>query len=191
MIFLDGPFERHHITERIAARRKAIALRLLERFAETFGMIEYDLLWDVSTINSQAWRSGSKRRVTLFGGLVRHPVMTVSGIGLVLAHETGHHLGGLPLDPALRWPTWQGQADFWAASQGMPAVFASAARRHTLRGAKQIASLHEEFEEDEPDITPGERSEVFRAGAMGEAGPACLQAAFRRVLMETEADGHP
>ena len=31
--------------------------------------------------------------------------------------------GGTPLDPALRWPTWQGQADYWAASEGMPRVF--------------------------------------------------------------------
>jgi hypothetical protein len=57
--------------------------------------------------------------------------------------------GGPPLDPDLRWPTWQGQADYWAASEGMPIVFGPDAFRLTLKGAKEIAALHKEFSSEE------------------------------------------
>jgi hypothetical protein len=164
--------------------RKMAALSLINRFAEVFDEVEYELLWDVPIINAQAWYLRERRRVTVYGGLARHPRITASGFALILAHETGHHLGGKPLDPDLRWPTWQGQADFWAAVEGMPRVFGSKARQMTLRGAKQIAALHAEFcaEGDEPDISAVERTAIFRAGARGEAAPAVLQAAFQRML---------
>ncbi|MCA1456707.1 hypothetical protein I6F35_26410 [Bradyrhizobium sp. BRP22] len=164
--------------------RKVVALSLIKRFAEVFDEIEYELLWDVPIINAQASRLRESRRVTVYGGLARHPSITASGLALILAHETGHHLGGRPLDPDLRWPTWQGQADFWAAAQGMPKVFGWKACKMTLRGAKQIADLHAEFcaEGDEPDISAAERTAIFRAGALGEAAPTVLQAAFHRLL---------
>ena len=59
--------------------------------------IDYDLLWENQTINAQAWILGDSRHVTVCGGLVRHPAMTACGIALMLAHETGHHLGGPPV----------------------------------------------------------------------------------------------
>jgi hypothetical protein len=190
MSFLGGPTEHHKWSKRAQQRRKATALHLIDQFASAFSAVEYDLLWDAPTVNAQAWRLGSVQRVTVYGGLARHPAITTCGLALMLAHETGHHLGGPPLDPDLRWPTWQGQADYWAATQGMPKVFGRSARRLTLRGAKQIAALHSEFsnEEDEPDITPMERSAIFRAGALGEVAPACLQTAFERMLRERTLD---
>ncbi len=104
----------------------------------------------------------------------------------LLAHETAHHLGGPPHDPDLRWPTWQGQADYWAASEGMPKIFGPAARGLTLRGAKQIASLHAEFSEidSEPDISAQERSAIFSAGANGENISALMEELFNRMLAE-------
>src|ERR1700682_2119819 len=158
MSFLDWPVEQEILSERTQKRRRAIAVRLIERFASTYSAIEYDLFWESSIINAQAWRLGSRRRVTIYGGVVRHPAITASGIAVMLAHETGHHLGGPSLDPDLRWPSWQGQADFWAASTGMPQVFGGEATRLTLRGAKQIVSLHAELSktDGEADISAEE-----------------------------------
>jgi hypothetical protein len=186
MTFLDWPIEQETLSKRAQQRRKAIAVRLIDQFAGTFSEIEYDLFWDSSIINAQAWRLGSRQRVTIYGGLVRHPAITASGVALMLAHETGHHLGGPPLDPDLRWPTWQGQADYWAASQGMPKVFGQEAARLTLRGAKQIDAVHAEFSkiDSEPDISPQERLIIFLAGAHGKCIPTFLQESFNRMLEE-------
>ena len=180
--FLGWPVEHGALSEQARRRRKATALRIMKGFADTFFGVEYDLLWENPTINAQAWRFAEQRHVTICGGLVRHPAITASGIALMLAHETGHHLGGPPLDPDLRYLTWQGQADYWAAKEGMPKVFGDKARRITLQGAREIAALHAEFQDDQPDISANDRSAIFCAGALGESPPACFYEAFDRLI---------
>jgi hypothetical protein len=184
MSFLGWPVEHRALSEPTRRRRKATANQIMRRFAETFVDIEYDLLWDDPTINAQAWLFAERRHVTVYGGLVRHPAMTACGIALMLAHETGHHLGAPPLDPDYRLLIWQGQADYWAAKEGMPKVFGQYARRYTLRGAREIAAVYCEFRDadGEPDISASNRSAIFRAGALGEAPPRCLNEAFERHL---------
>jgi hypothetical protein len=184
MSFFDWPVEDCQPSEGAQKRRRRTAARLIRQFASAFQEIEYELFWEVPLINAQAWCFGRCRRVRVYGGLVRHSSMTACGLSLMLAHETGHHLGGPPLDPDLRWPTWQGQADYWAATEGMPKVFGDAARRLTLRGANEIVALHRDFSGDEADVTPDERLAIFRAGALGETAPSCLQAAFDRMIKE-------
>ncbi len=186
MTFLDWPTEQEVLSRRARQRRRAIAVRLIDQFADTFSDIQYDLFWESSFVNAQAWRSGSQRRVTVYGGLVRHPAITAPGLALMLAHETGHHLGGAPRDPDLRWAAWQGQADFWAASTGMAKVFGHEAARLTIRGARQIAALHAAFSEidGEPDIPAQERSAIFLAGAQGKSIAAFLEQSFNRMLQE-------
>jgi hypothetical protein len=106
-------------------------------------------------------------------------------LALMLAHETGHHLGGLPRDPAMPWLTWQGQADYWAASVGMPQIWGARARAATLRAARELLELHEAFErkldDDEPDLTADCRYRIWCAGAQGEGMPECALGAFVRT----------
>jgi hypothetical protein len=182
MSFLNWPAEKSALTLRQRQTRHRMMLGLLESFGGAFPSITYELLWESSSINAQAWRLGPTRYVRVYGGLARHPAMKRSGLALMLAHETGHHLGGLPSDPAMPLMTWQGQADFWAASVGMPTVWGPRARSMTFRGAGQILALHLSFESDadcdEPDLSPECRQEIFRAGASGEQLPASAQEAY-------------
>jgi Zn-dependent protease with chaperone function len=185
MTFLDWPVEQEDIRVR-EWRRKHLADNLLALFERIFPSIHYDLLWDSPTINAQAWRMGTKRYVRIYGGLVRHHSLTRAGIALSFAHETGHHLAGPPFDPAMRWMTWQGQADFWAASVAMPHVFGAEARKLTIRGAHELLALHQnlysEAEDDEPDLSPDCRFRIFKAGASGASLPDCAKAEYQECF---------
>lgn len=163
-----------------------VAKHLLVLFGKAFPQISYDLLWQSPTINAQAWRDGSFRHVTVYGGLARCSTLSRSGLALTIAHETGHHLGGLPRDLHMPWMTWQGQADYWAARTAMPLVFGSQARAMTLRGAREILKLHEEvlplLDADEPDMSAQCRYNIFCAGAVGTEIPACARAEYQQCF---------
>jgi hypothetical protein len=176
----DGPRKE----DSSSSPRRIMALDLLSMFARAFPEITYDLAWDSQSINAQAWCSGKNRHVVLYGGLIRYRRLSSSGLALTLAHETGHHLGGRPLDPELRWPTWQGQADYWAARTAMPQVFGTAARAITLRGARELVRLTRRIGED-ADLSAEERLRIFYTGAMDGPPPVCLRKAFDRVLLRS------
>lgn len=185
MSFLNSPVEQEQLGQRARQRRRALALRLLDQFGQAFPEITYELSWESTTVNAQAWRLGTARYVRVYGGLVRHQAITKYGLTLMLAHETGHHLGGLPHDPAMPWMTWQGQADYWAASIAMPRIWGPRACGATLRAAREIVELHEmvasQIEDDEPDLSPDCRYRIFRSGAHGEAMPSCAIKAFALI----------
>ncbi len=182
MTFLNWPTEETLPDRRAHRHRRRLVSDLFERFGRAFPEITYELVWESATINSQAWRFDSKRYVRVYGGLVRHPRMTGPGLALMLAHETGHHLGGPPYDPAMPWISWQGQADYWAGGEGMKKVFGLRAQKITMRGALQIYELHKAFEgglqEDEPDLSAECRRSIFLAAATGRVMPECARQAF-------------
>lgn len=62
--------------------------------------------------------------VAMFGGLARHPMMTVEGFVLVACHEIGHHLGGFPeYEKNTSWASTEGQADYFATAKCARNVF--------------------------------------------------------------------
>jgi hypothetical protein len=194
MSFLNWPTEEVLPSRRAQQHRRRVVSELFRKFHHAFPEVTYELLWESPTVNAQAWRLGSAQYVRVYGGLVRHPAITKYGLALMLAHETGHHLGGLPRDPAMPWLTWQGQADYWAASVGMPQIWGGRARAATLRAARELLQLHEMFErqleDDEPDLTAECRYRIWRAGARGEVMPGCATAEFESILRkESKLEG--
>ncbi len=176
MSFIDGPQEVARRPAGFERLRRRQATELVDLFSRKFSELTYQLIWESPLINAQAWRLGEVRNVYLYGGLVRHPTITRAGLALTLAHETGHHLGGYPRDPFMKWMTWQGQADYWAANTGMRMIFGERALALTLRGARQITELQRELSESFNhicDLSPEMRLAIFRAGAKGKDMPAC------------------
>jgi Peptidase family M48 len=182
MSFLNWPTEEVLPSRRSQQNRRRVLSDLFTKFRRAFPEVIYELLWESPTINAQAWRLGSARFVYLYGGLVRHQVVGKAGLAMALAHETGHHLGGPPIDPDLRWMAWQGQADYWAASVAMPRVFGAQARRMTLRGAREILKLHRQFGCDAPDLSPECRLRIFCAGASNDELPDCAKAEYQECF---------
>lgn len=183
MTLFDGP--REPITTVVnQPTRKRMAIGLLTEFSRVFPTISYGLDWHSHSINAQAWRIGPRRFVTVYGGLVRHSKINRTVLALAVAHETGHHLGGPPKDPDTKWMSWQGQADYWAASVGMYRIFGPRAAAITLRAAKQFVSFHDELEAtlggDEPDLSSRCRHQIFCAAMAGERMPDCARAEFRQ-----------
>ena len=186
MSFLNWPAEEVLPSRRSQQHRRRVLSDLFTKFRRAFPEVTYELLWESPTLNAQAWRLGSARFVRVYGGLVRHPAITKYGLALMLAHETGHHLGGLPRDPHMTWMTWQGQADFWAARTGMPQVFGPKADQMTLRGARELFVLQEDLsrsmEADEPDLSASCRDCIFRAGVSNREMPSCAKQEFQECF---------
>src|SRR6266480_6552321 len=179
MSFLNWPVEEVLPSRRVQHQRRRVVLDLLDKFSRAFPEVTYELRWESTTINAQAWRLGSGRYVRVYGGLVRHRAITKYGLALMLAHETGHHLGGLPRDPDMTWMTWQGQADYWAARTGMRLVFGPKADQMTLRAAREFFILHEDLSRlmdgDEPDLSASCRDRILRAGVSNREMPSCAR----------------
>jgi hypothetical protein len=179
MSFLDWPIESEQAAAKTDQRRRRLAEVIIARFAQVFPQITYTLIWDSLLINAQAWRLGEQRSVYLYGGLVRHTVISRAGLALALAHETGHHLGGEPYDPVMTWMTSEEQSDHWAAVSCMPRLFGSRANSLTLRGACEIAAVQRRVREDSgargDDTESNERflkflSSIRRLSSAGNGG---------------------
>lgn len=69
--------------------------------------------WENPKVNAFANRSWNDWNITVYGGLVRHPLMTESAFALVTCHELGHHIGGAPKKELL-YASSESQADYWA-----------------------------------------------------------------------------
>ena len=80
--------------------------------------------WDDATVNAFAQQNGSNWQVNMYGGLARHPLVTVDGFMMVVCHELGHHIGGAPRKGGWGsvWASNEGQADYFAGLKCMRRV---------------------------------------------------------------------
>jgi len=74
--------------------------------------------WTDDTLNASASQFFGTWRVNMYGGLARHPEMTLDGFAMVLCHEIGHHLAGFSFTKSMFGGVWaanEGQSDYFAA----------------------------------------------------------------------------
>lgn len=98
--------------------------------------------WNDSTVNAQAWWTGSTCNVEMFGGLARYPGITTAAVRQVALHEIGHCLGGAPFYPGEDMSA-EGQADYYSTSVGCPAL-GVACKASSLNLARSLASMSSE-----------------------------------------------
>jgi hypothetical protein len=111
---------------------KELFLSAIERVSSVYapivkekgGKLVMNNRWDDATVNASAQQSGSTWQVNMYGGLARHPLVTVDGFMMVVCHELGHHIGGAPRKGGFgsAWASNEGQADYWAGLKCMRRV---------------------------------------------------------------------
>ncbi len=140
----DASVKRHLLWPRSAAWPLRRARGLLRRFQARWPDLVYDMDPDVPLANAQAFLDGPIRRVRLYGGLVRHRRAGTSALAFVLAHETGHHLGGEPTLRYYKWLSSEERATEWALTVGLHSVFPPAtAVRIAREGPLQLGAITE------------------------------------------------
>lgn len=75
-------------------------------------------LWHDGTVNAYATSDEYTFYINMFGGLARHPYLTLDGFIMVACHELGHHIGGAP-QKGWRQVSNEGQSDYFAAHRCM------------------------------------------------------------------------
>ncbi len=109
---------------------KEVFDQVLDRIEEIYGpdftrrgkRLNMVRLWEDDKVNAQAQQFGNEWRVTMFGGMARHPEATADAFATVACHEVGHHIGGAPKIKMLFWTLWgsnEGQSDYFATSKCM------------------------------------------------------------------------
>ena len=122
--------------------RKRVDL-LIERFSFVFPEIVFDVLWETDTCNAQAFMRFDVRHVRVYGGLSRHRYVGSAGLAFALAHETGHHLAGLPLLTYHPCLSSEEAANAWATDTGLVVAFGVAkAKRYGHEGPRQLARAY-------------------------------------------------
>ncbi len=67
----------------------------------------------------------NRRKVYVSGGFARKPLMTKDTLLSTLCHEIGHHLGGYPKYPEIKWgASSEGQADYFSTAKCLKIVMA-------------------------------------------------------------------
>ncbi|NQZ00648.1 MAG: hypothetical protein HRT45_08270 [Bdellovibrionales bacterium] len=85
--------------------------------ADLGGSLTVNRLWTNETVNASAQRRGSTYIINMYGGLARHPAITIDGFMLVACHEMGHHLAGAPKVSGWfnTWASNEGQSDYYSS----------------------------------------------------------------------------
>lgn len=90
--------------------------------------------WEDGTVNAYTQRLENNWQINMFGGLARYPQMTADGYAMVVCHEIGHQIGGLPVK------TWYGRPS-WAAAEGQADYFAAKCLRELLRYEDNVEKI--------------------------------------------------
>jgi len=72
--------------------------------------------YEDETVNAYCSRDGNDVMVRMFGGLAKQPLMTVEGFAMVVCHELGHAVAGIPVYKNNSWAAVEGQSDYFATA---------------------------------------------------------------------------
>lgn len=65
-------------------------------------------------VNAEIIKNNQVLSISIWGGMLSHPLITQNSLSLLLCHEIGHFLGGPPLKSRNGWSSTEGQADYYS-----------------------------------------------------------------------------
>lgn len=143
------------------------------------GTLKINALWDDDTLNASASQFFGQWTVNMYGGLARHPEMTLDGFAMVLCHELGHHLAGFAFKKG-----GFSLGGVWAANEGQSDYFAAHSCARELW--KDDLELNATFKDQMPEVviescnvaweTEADRNLCYRVNAGGESLARVLSA---------------
>ncbi len=93
-------------------------------FESLGGWLSLQRYWDSSRVDAHSTQSDDKWIIRVYGGLARHPAITLDGLALVVCHEIGHHLAGYP--QVSSWAATEGNADYYATQTCLKKIWGQA-----------------------------------------------------------------
>lgn len=184
------------IVDSILGRLSEIYRPDFEKRGRTFVPIN---AWYSGVVNAFAQQGyDGSARITIEGGLGRHPSMTPEGIALVACHEIGHHLGGAPQMPRDTWASAEGQADYFATLKCLRRYFQEDDNFSALKGREIPAYIKDMCAQS---FTGPEKDICLRSGlaslsvanlfaALDHTDPPVPGTTVKEVVEETFLD-HP
>jgi hypothetical protein len=81
---------------------------------------EYDMVVNLEPmnprVNAEIIKKDQVLSISVWGGMLSHPLLTEGTFSLLLCHEIGHFLGGPPLKSRNGWSSTEGQADYFSTA---------------------------------------------------------------------------
>lgn len=148
--------------------------------AQAGGVLKVNRLWTDATVNASAQQIGTSWVLNMYGGLARHPEITVEGFALVACHELGHHIGGAPKIQSwfgTTWATNEGGADYYATLKCLRKFFAEDDNATIVANAKIDPFAQEKCE---AQFTTTEDQLLCMRGSMAGDSVAGLFMALRK-----------
>lgn len=135
--------------------------------AEYGGNLKVVRNWTNGTVNAYAEQIGKEWRVSMFGGLARHRTITPDGFALVICHEIGHHIGGVPRYKGDDWASNEGQSDYFATTKCLRRVWQSEDNLAAIRSMNVPEVLSQACAKQWAD--ENDRAICIRAGMAGDS----------------------
>ncbi len=136
--------------------------------AEYGGKLEVVRKWTDGTVNAYAEQAGNIWKVSMFGGLARHKTITADGFALVVCHEIGHHIGGVPRYGGNDWASNEGQSDYFATTKCLRRVWQSEDNAAVIRKLEVPEALTTACSKAWPSSAQ-DRDICVRGGMAGES----------------------
>lgn len=99
--------------------------------------IQLNMMWSNATVNASTNRTGNVWQFNMYGGLARHPKISIDAFTAVVCHELGHQIGGAPKNTMFwfkkLWSTNEGQSDYFAMTKCLRRVFTASETAELMR----------------------------------------------------------